>query len=126
MDNLLDFFWEDWKSFYLRSPQAAFLSPIKEEIEDSLVKTDFSFSVDTWAKCVFLGLKNYEKAKRQTLDVLRVFWQARYISFVLETKNFPPNEVEKRILGGCKQKFLFNNKNWDTNQPPTPLRAILR
>ena len=97
VDRLLEFFWEDWEKLYYHSPQAGFLSPIKKEIEDSLEKTEFSFPVGTWAKCVFLGLKNYEKAKKQTLDVLRVFWQARYISLVLETKDLSPEEVEKEI-----------------------------
>lgn len=94
---LLDFFWEDYEKFYSHSPRAEFLSPLKEEIETSLKKDGFSFPVDTWAKCVFLGLANFERVREETLDVLRVFWQARYISLILETGNLPVEEVEKKI-----------------------------
>ncbi len=97
VDKLLGFFWEDYQKFYDNSPHAQFLSPVKEEIQENIKRKPFSFPVETWAKCVFLGLNNYQKAKQETLDVLRVFWQARYISLIIESKNLPQEEVEKKI-----------------------------
>jgi glycosyltransferase involved in cell wall biosynthesis len=86
-----------------------FLSSIKEEIEPYLKKEHFTLPLELWAKCVFLALNNYSKDKQKTLDILKVFWEARYMGLVEETENLPQEEAERRIQDQIKVFWKYRN-----------------
>lgn len=56
--------------------------------------------VSLWAKILFRALLSYNKSKhkKEILNILRVFWEARYISLLQEGKRLTPQEIEKKIL----------------------------
>ena len=79
-----------------------FLASLKDELRPYLEKEEITLPLETWAKCVFLALNNYAKDKQRTLDVLRVFWEARYMGLVQETESLGQEEAEKRIRDQVK------------------------
>ena len=86
-----------------------FLAPIKEDIEPHLKKEHFTLPLEVWAKCAFLALNNYSEAKQTTLDILKVFWEARYMGLVEETENLPQEEAERRIQDQVKVFWKYRN-----------------
>lgn len=86
-----------------------FLSPIKEEIEPHFKKQNLTLPLEVWAKCAFLALNNYSKDKQKTLDVLKVFWEARYMGLVEETENMPQEEAERRIQDQVKVFWKYRD-----------------
>jgi len=79
-----------------------FLASLKDELRPHLEKEKITLPLEAWAKCVFLALNNYAKDKQRTLDVLRVFWEARYMGLVQETENLGQEEAEQRIQDQVK------------------------
>jgi len=86
-----------------------FLSSIKDEIKPHLEKEEITLPLEVWAKCVFLSLNNYGYDKQRTLDVLRVFWEARYMGLVRETENMPQEEAESRIQDQVRVFWKYRN-----------------
>jgi glycosyltransferase involved in cell wall biosynthesis len=93
----LDAFRNDYEKFYLSSSWKELFKPLESEIEEAIKQEPFNFDIPLWSKCVFTALKNYEKDKQGIMDVLRVFWEARYISLVEASNTMSYEDIEKII-----------------------------
>jgi len=96
-----ELFWQDYKKLYLRSRLKEIFSAQEKEIE-KIVEAEEGIYLPTplWAKILFRALLNYKQSKHQKeiLDILRVFWEARYISLLREGEKLNPSEIEEKIL----------------------------
>ncbi|MCD6219964.1 glycosyltransferase [Candidatus Calescamantes bacterium] len=91
--------WRDYAKLYLPSPLKEVFSPWQREIEKVFSsKETIYLSIPLWAKILFQSLLNYRLNKEEILNILRIFWEARYVSLLQEGKELTPEEIEKKIL----------------------------
>ena len=82
--------------------RAAFLDDLRNNLEVvyGLDLSDFSFPLELWVKTVYLAIDTFSRDQDPSvLDTLRVLWQGRFLSLVLETERMTDDEAEAYIQG---------------------------
>jgi len=103
---------KDYEEIYLNSSLKEIFKEGGKEIEKNLNGKTFSFPAPLWAECVFVALLHYKEHRKKILDLLKVFWEARYISLIVESQGKKEEEMEEMIrnqLGiflDLKKKYL--------------------
>jgi len=96
-----EIFRQDYRKLYLSSSlQGTFSAQAKEIEKISGAGDTIYLPTSLWAKILFHALLDYNKSgyKKDILDILRVFWEARYISLLQEGERLTPAQMEKAIL----------------------------
>ncbi len=64
-------------------------------------KSDLSFSMETWAKAVYIFMSAFHKAalpeRKGLVDALQILWFGRLAAFIKESWAFDPEKTEKKI-----------------------------
>ena len=103
---------KDFQEIFIPSPWRKLFSSLEKEIRESIEKDPLKFPVPLWAECVFLSLTHYQEDKKGILDILKFFWEARYISLIQEAQGKKEEEMEEiirsqiEIFLSLKRKYL--------------------
>ncbi|MEA3238459.1 MAG: glycosyltransferase [Candidatus Bipolaricaulota bacterium] len=82
--------------------KAHFLDDLKSDLESvyALALSEFSFPLELWVKSVYLAIDAFSRDQDlKVLDALRVLWQGRFLSLVLETGEMSDDGAEAYIQG---------------------------
>jgi hypothetical protein len=92
------------QGFALVRQHGTFLGELQERLKETaeLGLEDFRFPLELWAQAVYLTINavnqlSDEDKIKETLEVLRVLWQGRFLALVQETEGVSDEEAERYI-----------------------------
>jgi hypothetical protein len=94
-ENLLKRFREGYEK--IKTENKGELIKLKNKVNEGL--ECFSFPLELWVQAVYSAINSFKFKDSQVLDILRVLWQGRFLSFVLETETMSDEEAEAYIQG---------------------------